>query len=81
MRSATGWLSLQAEVDLGGLIRNTRPADLRLGLAAVVAEVDGPTSYWALVHPAEAPDFHHDDGFLLTMVPESASGSFEEPAA
>jgi hypothetical protein len=36
---------------------------LALGLSAVIEETDGTKSYWALVHPPGAPDFHHGDCF------------------
>lgn len=32
---------------------------------AVIEEVDGTKSYWALAHPPGAPDFHHPDCFAL----------------
>jgi hypothetical protein len=41
--------------------------NLRLGLAAVIETADGATSYWAIRHPAERPDFHHRGGFALTL--------------
>ena len=37
------------------------------GLSAVIEEVGGPTSYWALAHPADWPDFHDPSCFLLTL--------------
>ena len=40
---------------------------LRLGLSAVVEEAHGVLSYWALRHPAGAPDFHHTDAFALPL--------------
>jgi len=40
---------------------------LRLGLAAVVEHIDGSLSYWALRHPADRPDFHHAEGFVLEV--------------
>lgn len=39
-----------------------RPLDL--GLSAVIEELDGTKSYWALAHPPGAPDFHHGDCFV-----------------
>jgi len=39
----------------------------RLGLSAVIEEVGGQISYWALAHPAARPDFHHRDGFALDL--------------
>ncbi|MBU1374555.1 MAG: DOMON-like domain-containing protein [Alphaproteobacteria bacterium] len=44
-----------------------RPAGSRLGLTAVIEEVGGRLSYWALRHPTAQPDFHHPDGFVLAM--------------
>lgn len=40
---------------------------LRLGLTAVIEEVGGRLSYWALRHPAEQPDFHDAAGFTLAL--------------
>ena len=42
---------------------------LRIGLSAVVEASDG-RSYWALHHPLDRPDFHHADGFALTIEPD-----------
>jgi hypothetical protein len=44
-----------------------RDRTLRLGLAAVLEEKNGNTSYWALAHPAGRPDFHHAAGFTLEL--------------
>lgn len=41
------------------------PTALKIGLAAVIEEMDGTKSYWALNHPPGAPDFHHPDCFAL----------------
>ncbi len=38
---------------------------LRLGVSAVVEDACGRFDYWALRHPATAPDFHHTEGFAL----------------
>jgi hypothetical protein len=35
----------------------------RLGLSAVIEDLNGDKSYWALAHPAGKPDFHHALGF------------------
>lgn len=43
------------------------PGDLRLGLSAVIEEIDGTLSYWALRHAAGKPDFHHRDTFALEL--------------
>lgn len=39
----------------------------RLGLTAVIEDVDGGVSYWALAHPSDKPDFHHPDSFTLAL--------------
>ena len=45
----------------------------RLALAAVIEEIDGTKSYWALYHPPGKPDFHHPDCFALTLgAPDAA---------
>ncbi len=39
----------------------------RVALSAIVEERDGHKSFWALAHPPEKPDFHHDDCFALEL--------------
>ncbi|HZP85594.1 MAG TPA: DOMON-like domain-containing protein [Burkholderiales bacterium] len=61
-------LEVDADVDLG----NVAPYDKstwRVGLSAVVEDVQGAMSYWALAHPAAKPDFHHRDGFVVELAP------------
>ena len=41
----------------------------RIGLSAVIEDIDGGISYWALAHPSDKPDFHHPDSFALTLPP------------
>jgi hypothetical protein len=43
------------------------------GLSAVIEEMDGTKSYWALAHPPGKPDFHHKDCFALELPAASAS--------
>jgi hypothetical protein len=57
-------LALAATADLGGRARDTQ---LRLALAAVIEDMRGGLSYWALRHPKGRPDFHHADGFILEL--------------
>jgi hypothetical protein len=40
---------------------------LWLGLSAVIEDLDGQLSYWALKHPPGKPDFHHSDTFALDL--------------
>jgi hypothetical protein len=41
----------------------------RLGLSAVIEEISGRKSWWALDHPPGAPDFHHRDCFQIELPP------------
>jgi hypothetical protein len=40
---------------------------IRVSITAVIEDVAGALSYWALAHPSERPDFHHDGGFVLIV--------------
>jgi hypothetical protein len=62
-------LALEATVGPEILLALPGASSLRLALSAVVEETDGRVSYWALVHPADRPDFHHRDGFVLPLEP------------
>ena len=42
----------------------------RLGLSAVIEEVGGGISYWALTHSPGKPDFHHPDTFIGALAPQ-----------
>jgi hypothetical protein len=42
--------------------------DFRAALACVIEERGNKFSYWALAHPADKPDFHHQDGFKLVLI-------------
>lgn len=44
---------------------------LDIALSAVIHEIGGIKSYWALAHPPGNPDFHHPDCFALHL-PASA---------
>ena len=60
-------LALEAVVGAEILLALPGSSSLRLALSAVVEETDGRLSYWALAHPADRPDFHHRDGFVLLL--------------
>ena len=42
-------------------------APWQLNLTTIVEEANGRKSYWALAHPPGKADFHHDDGFVLSL--------------
>ncbi|HZW15666.1 MAG TPA: DOMON-like domain-containing protein [Brevundimonas sp.] len=60
--------SLSIEIEPGRFARPDLPAPAwRAGLSAVIEDVDGGISYWALAHPSAKPDFHHPDSFVLDL--------------
>jgi hypothetical protein len=60
-------LELDALVALRGPMAPYAAPRLRLGVSAVVEGADGRLAYWALRHPAPAPDFHHPEAFALEI--------------
>lgn len=61
-------LWLEVEIEPGRMARPDLPAPAwRLGLSAVIEDIDGNISYWALAHPSDKPDFHHPDSFVLEL--------------
>lgn len=58
---------LQAVLDLERLPGLAGSASWRLGLAAVIEDMSGHRSYWALAHPPGQPDFHHLDCFACEL--------------
>lgn len=63
LRVETGGFGGYAEVDLTGLAGLDLTNPLRIGLSAVIEEIGGQKSYWALAHPPGKPDFHHPVAF------------------
>lgn len=62
LRKYADGLELRVEIALESV-----PGPYRLGLSAVIEGTNGSISYWALAHPAEKPDFHRPDGFVLAL--------------
>jgi hypothetical protein len=60
-------LELHAVIRLDRLSRIPPGSILQLGLSAVVEDINGRLSYWALNHPPGKPDFHHPDNFALEI--------------
>jgi hypothetical protein len=65
----TGTVELDAIVRLDSLPGIQPEVCLCLGLSAVIEDVNGLFSYWALNHPPGTPDFHHPDNFALQIEP------------
>jgi hypothetical protein len=62
-----GRLELSARIPLSSLSDSSAAAPLQLALSAVIEDVRGSISYFALHHAHEAPDFHHAEGFTLRL--------------
>ena len=58
---------LRASLELGQLLLS-ESSPLRVGLSAVIEEISGHRSYWALAHPPGKADFHHSSSFALEVV-------------
>jgi hypothetical protein len=67
--SSPGRYMLRATLDLNRLSDLPRDALWRLGLSALIEEMDSRKSYWALSHPPGKPDFHHCDCFSFQIFP------------
>lgn len=56
-------LELRAEIETG-----LNDAERwRVAVSAVIEEINGTKSFWALTHPQPKPDFHHPDSFTLHL--------------
>ena len=58
------YLRLNINIDLDRIIDREQNLDVAI---TTVVEQDRQLSYWALVHPAQEPDFHHQDSFLIEL--------------
>lgn len=63
------WRAGFEEAELRAIFRLPEDAVGPLGFSAVIEEMDGCKSYWALAHPRGKPDFHHPDGFVVELPP------------
>jgi hypothetical protein len=68
-------VELRARIPLEGLRPLCPSRTLRLALSAVIEARDGRLTYWALAHGPGRPDFHHADGFVLSLDVVSATVS------
>jgi len=69
VQKAAGCLDLDAVIRAECLPRQRAGARLRLGLTAVLEDLGGRLTYWALRHSAIRPDFHRAEGFALDLPP------------
>ena len=60
-------LVVKVLVDLRGFPNFMAQAELRVAMSAVIENINGELSCWALAHPPGKPDFHHADSFTLTL--------------
>jgi len=67
LRPTASGFDLNVTVDVGTATDLPPDAPWRLGLSAVIEEVDGRTSHWALAHPPGRADFHHPDCFAAEL--------------
>ncbi|MFC7379345.1 DOMON-like domain-containing protein [Brevundimonas sp. GCM10030266] len=54
------YIVIEADLDLP-------PKAAFIGLSAVIEDIEGNISYWALAHAPGKPDFHHPDSFALVL--------------
>jgi len=83
--SADGVLSVQATLDLAAAF-DLDAAALAQGrwqcnAAAVIEDVDGVVSCWAVHHPRAQPDFHDLDGFRIALLPRAQPAATTPGAA
>ncbi|HKA76229.1 MAG TPA: DOMON-like domain-containing protein [Pseudolabrys sp.] len=65
--------TLQISMDLDQFLRLPSDGLWRLGLSALIEDMSGRVSYWALAHPPGKPDFHHADCFAYEFSPTVTS--------
>lgn len=69
VQSSPDRYTLRASLALDRLSAFLRSASWRLGLSAVIEDVSGRKSFWALAHPPGDPDFHHSVCFAHEFSP------------
>jgi hypothetical protein len=61
------YLNLVVVIPVNDLDQSIAGKPIELGITAVIEANDGGHSYWALHHPLTHPDFHHREGFILSL--------------
>jgi hypothetical protein len=72
-RSDPNRYTLQASLDLDRFSSLPRDGLWRLALSALIEDMSGRMSYWALAHPPGKPDFHHAECFAYEFSPAAPS--------
>lgn len=75
LRSSAERFELTTRLKLGGVTATRDESRRRLGLSAVIEDIDGEISYWAVSHPAGQPDFHHPDSRALALAPSRCAAA------
>ena len=60
-------LTVESLITLPDAVFGRASPPLEVAVAAVIEDVGGTLSYWALKHPEARPDFHHPDSFLIRL--------------
>jgi hypothetical protein len=66
-RSSPGQYTLRASLNFGGLADLPSDSPWRVALSAVIEDISGNKSYWALAHSPGRPDFHHANAFAQEL--------------
>ncbi len=65
VRRGSDSLRLELELDVGVIVSADQP--LMVGIAAVIRLAGNGVTYWALIHPGTAADFHRRESFLVEL--------------
>ncbi|MDO9533056.1 MAG: DOMON-like domain-containing protein [Deltaproteobacteria bacterium] len=65
VRRGSDSLEVALELDVEKIVATDQP--LMVGIAAVIKLAGGRMTYWALIHPGPAADFHRRDSFLVQL--------------
>ena len=65
VRRGSDSLRVALELDVGAIVAADQP--LMVGIVAVIRLAGGRMTYWALIHPGPAADFHRRDSFLVEL--------------
>lgn len=67
MRRDEETLALEASIEAERLSPAYAEGPVDFGLSAVIEDLQGGLTYWALAHPPGKPDFHHAEAFAICL--------------